>query len=807
MTMPPLRTLTGNRLAAAFLLLSAGIGALWYSALSAYESAVLRERGRELQAIAELKIEFVRYWLGERRSDVTVQAERPAMARALVPGRPGAADRQRLQAQLEALRETYGYEAVLLLDRHGSIRLQAGAPAAAARVSAPQAARSAMAAGRAVVSGASHAASADGGSHTDIDIAAPIRDHEQAGAPVVGALVFHLDPRDHLDPFLRHWPAPSESGETFLFERSGEEIVYLSSLRHADAATLRRRVEDPELPAALAARGGQGLVEGLDYRGVPVLAAVGQVPDMPWFVVAKLDRAEVLAPVRREALWSGTLAALLALSIGLAMLAWHRRGRSELALAQQAAAQATLAASEARWRKLIDSAWDLLVLFDRGMRIMYSSPSVAHQLGRSLIGESIESGTALVHPEDVGRVEAARRDALARPGLPQHFEHRLKGRYDHWMTVEASFTSFFDDPDIAALAYLGRDVSERRWAEHALRESEERYRFLFKLSPDAVFVHRDDVILMANEAAVRLFRAGSERALVGRDWHELVAPQDWPRVEARLAMLTSAEVAYLPPAEMHWRTLDGVEITAEASAARILFDNVPAVMSVARDITERRQAEAQRIAQERRQRDTLVREVHHRIKNHLQGLAGLLRQHMQEHPALAPVLGNFAAQINAIAIVHGLQGREMGNASLRSLAAEIATHLGRITGMRVDLHCPPRCCLWAVAETEAVPLALVLNELLTNALRHGTDKTRVTLSITCEGERAQLLIRNPGRLGPGLDFADGKGLGTGLSLIRSLLPQQGVVLGLENAEEGWVEARLDLGPPVLLPMAQVVSLR
>ena len=796
----------GKWLAAAFLLLAAGLGALWYSALSAYESAVLRERGRELQAIAELKIAFVRFWLDERRSDASVQADRLVMRHALRPARPDASERQPLQAHLEALREAYGYEAVLLLDRFGNIRLQAGTPVAAALVSIRQTAHEAIEARRIVVSRAYHAAAAAGGPIV-VDIAAPVRDREQAGAPVVGALVFHLAPREHLDAFLHRWPAPSGSGETFLFERSGEEIVFLSALRHADAATLRRRADDPELPAALAARGRQGLVEGLDYRGVPVLAAVGQVADMPWFVVAKLDRAEVLAPVRHQALWSGSMTVLLALALGLAMLAWHRRGESALALAQQSAAQAALAASEARWRKLIDNAWDLLVLFDRGMRITYASPSVEHQLGRNLLGERIASGTALVHPEDAGRYEAMRQAALARPGAPQRFEHRLKGRYDHWMIVEASFTNFFDDPDIAALAYVGRDVSERRWAEHALRESEMRYRFLFRLSPDAVFVHRDDVVLMANEAAVRLFRAGSERDLVGRNWHELVAPEDWPRAEAHLAMLTSEEMAYLPPAEMRWRTLDGMVIVAEATAARISLDGRPAVISAARDISERRQAEAQRIEQERRQRDILVREVHHRIKNHLQGLAGLLRQHMHEHPSLAPLLGNFAAQINAISIVHGLQGRERADASLRCLAAEIATYLGRITGMRVDLHCPPRSCLWAVAEAEAVPLALVLNELLTNALRHGTEKARVTLSITCEGNRAQLLIRNPGRLDAGLDFAAGKGLGTGLGLVRSLLPQQGAVLGLENVEDGWVETRLELGPPVLLPMAQVVSLR
>ncbi len=1060
MTMPsPLRTLAGNWLAGAFLLLAAGIGALWYSALSAYEAAVLRERGRELQATAELKIEFIRFWLEERRSDALVQSNRPLLAIAATGKGTNAwaYGPEALPNQLEQVRKEYGYEAVLLLDRQGNRRFGAGKTGEDYLAAAAKAALTAMETGRTVISRAYHS-EAGQQRHIDIDIVAPVADSRRPGAPIVGALVFHLDPKAHLDPFLRRWPAPSESGETFLVERTNGDLTYLSSLRHADAEKLKRHAGESSLPAAMAARGGQGITEGIDYRGVPVLAAVGQVPDMPWFVVSKLDREEILAPVRREALWSGTLASLLVMALGLAMLAWHRRGQSELALTQQESIQTALAASETRLRKLIDNAWDLLVLFDRGMRIVYASPSVEHQLGRSLLGETIASGTALVHPEDVGRVEDARKEALAHPGTPRHFEHRLRGRYDHWMIVEASFTNFFDDPDIAALSYVGRDVSGRRWAEHALRDSEERYRFLFKLSPDAVFVHWNNVVLYTNDAAVRLFRAESERDLVGLDWHDLVAPADWANSERRAASLALGEAPFLQPAEMRYRALDGQLIEVEAAGARIVVDGKPAIMSVVRDIserkraeaelkrseeryrflfessplpmwmfdvgtlafievnrtavaqygytreeflamtlrdirppeevaeleqvvktdvrkqgriwthrrkdgslikaaiwfqdvdfldrparmilaenvtarveaeqalaesearlraifdsapvgiaiadaagrylmvnraqcemlgyseaelllqtyadithpddvqanldlgarlqdgaisvgsiekryvrkdgtsfwvlltiglvrtaegdvvgsvgvaqdiTERREAEARRLEYARQQRDTLVREVHHRIKNHLQGLAGLLRQHMHEQPGLAPVLQKFAAQINAISIVHGLQGRaEKGDASLRSLAAEIVAFLGSITGTQIGLACPGGGCLWAVAEAEAVPLALILNELLTNALRHGTDKTRVSLSIECDEGRARLVIRNPGRL-DGLDFAGGKGLGTGLSLIRSLLPPAGVAFRLENAEDGWIETRLELGPPVLLPIpqVQVVSLR
>ena len=310
------------------------------------------------------------------------------------------------------------------------------------------------------------------------------------------------------------------------------------------------------LPAALAAQGKQGIVEGSDYRGTPVLAAIGQIPGMPWFVIAKLDRAEILAPVRREALWSGALSALLVLALGLAMLAGWRRNQSELALAQQVAAAEALRASEARFRKLHEQGWDFNLLFDRNMVIRYASPTANRNFGRPLAGEPILAGTAQVHPDDVPRVEAARKAALAAPGMPQHFVHRLARGDGSWWTVEASFTSYFDDPDIDALAYTGRNITGRLEAERHLRESEERYRLLFELSPDAVFVHRDNLILFANDAAARLFHADAAHTLIGRDWHELVAPEDWPITEMRIAALNSGAVHQTPPLDRHYVALD-----------------------------------------------------------------------------------------------------------------------------------------------------------------------------------------------------------------------------------------------------------
>jgi len=805
MTASSIRSPAGQWPVAAFLLLAAGIGGLWFSAISAYEAAVLRERGRELQAIAELKIDFVRLWLDERRGDAGVQAGRLTMARALVPraGHPAADSLEDVQGQLEVIRKAYQYKAVTLIDLGGAIRHGAGPLSEFGRRATIAAAQAAMAAKQFQVVRTYHAEEG-GRHHIDIDIAAPVADSRQPGAPIVGALAFHLDSRLHLDPLLRRWPAPGGSGESFLFERDGEELVYLTSLRHGDAEALRKRTDESSLPAAMAAKGSHGVVEGFDYRGTPVLAAVGQVPDMPWYVVAKLDRDEILAPVRREALWSGMLTAALVLALGLAAFAWRRRGEAAVALAREVAEKAALAAGEARFRKLHEHGWDFNALFDRNMIIRYASPSIDRYLGYKATGEGIGVGAARAHPDDVARIEAARKAALARPGVPQYFEHRLMKGDGEWLAVEACFTSHLDDPDIAAFAYTARDISGRIEAERLLRESEERYRHLFQLSPDAVFVHRDDRILIANAAAARLFRADSAEALIGRAWRDLAPAESGPKIAARIASLRSGVTAFLPPAELGYRTLDGETIDVEATAACIPLDGGTAILSVVRDLSERKQAEAQRLQQCREQRDTLVREVHHRIKNHLQGLAGLLNQHRRQYPALHVALDTVIDQIAAISVIHGLQGRAAtGEVRLHGLLSEIVAFLRVHAALIFADADNPRCrdCRWRVADEESVPLALILNELMTNAIRHGDpapagQPPQVGIACACDDRHVVVRISNTGTLPAGFDFTRGRGLGTGLALVRSLLPQTGAGISIA-ATEGRVVASVELAPPVL----------
>lgn len=201
---------------------------------------------------------------------------------------------------------------------------------------------------------------------------------------------------------------------------------------------------------------------------------------------------------------------------------------------------------------------------------------------------------------------------------------------------------------------------------------------------------------------------------------------------------------------------------------------------------------------EQRQRDTLVREVHHRIKNNLQGVAGLLRAHANAHPQLAPLLEGAIAQVNTVALIHGLQSRDPGDVVLLCQMVEaICSAAVGLTGtrMRPELRVHVDAPL-EVAERESVPIALVINELVFNAIKHGDGSCHC--EVLQEGDsRGRVRILNSGsRLPEDFDFEQGRGLGTGLELVRSLLPSRCAQLRYSSVENG-VLCELVLESPIV----------
>ena len=345
------------------------------------------------------------------------------------------------------------------------------------------------------------------------------------------------------------------------------------------------------------------------------------------------------------------------------------------------------------------------------------------------------------------------------------------------------------------------DISERKRDEERLRNSEMRFRLLFEHSQIGIaMADMNGYFLQANQAFCDML-GYSEAELSNMTFMEVTHPDD---ISANLDLFRQAQEHAIPDYQMVKRYLhrDGHVLWVNLTSTVIQDQSDMPLYSLGmvENITERINAEQQRLTHEAKQRDALVREVHHRIKNNLQGVVGLLRQDIATHPDTQTPIEAAIAQINTIAVVHGLQGRLPQNElRLRELLKEAS---GAVAALAMVAH-PPLIedtlsgDVW-LDSNAAVSIALILNELIHNALKHGQHRDGVGVAITLNGDSRQAAIRivNPsGPLPAGFDLASGQGCGTGLDLIRTLLPRRGATLTIRDGG-GHIETELLLGPPL-----------
>lgn len=216
------------------------------------------------------------------------------------------------------------------------------------------------------------------------------------------------------------------------------------------------------------------------------------------------------------------------------------------------------------------------------------------------------------------------------------------------------------------------------------------------------------------------------------------------------------------------------------------------------DQTLKHQQNQQRVQHEAAHREALVREVHHRIKNNLQGIGGLLQMFANQKPEIAEQIQLVAGHLNGISVIHGLQGSNgMSRVRLCELTCEIAQATGLIWQTDIAVEIPSNWIFRVVAEKEAVSMALVLNELLVNAIKHGgkaQGHVRVALRQGAGKEGVELTILNAGYLRHKKDCLSAQH--HGLTLIESLRPRMGVTVTLAQLDDQ-VLTSLQLTAPVI----------
>lgn len=209
---------------------------------------------------------------------------------------------------------------------------------------------------------------------------------------------------------------------------------------------------------------------------------------------------------------------------------------------------------------------------------------------KSSIGSLRADWDALSHPDDVPLIHRRLADYLEGRTPVFESEHRMRHTSGKWIWVVGRGKITQSMPDSSCIRITGtmQDITARKQAEQALRESEDRYRKLVEISPDAVILHRDGKIIYVNPAAVRLTGASGSDELIGRDILDVVAPEDRDSVHTNITRDLAGETT--PPMELRILRVDRKPVMVEGRGVSTFIEGRPAVLVALNDITDRYQA-------------------------------------------------------------------------------------------------------------------------------------------------------------------------------------------------------------------------
>ncbi|HUX63114.1 PAS domain S-box protein [Sulfuricella sp.] len=456
----------------AFILLTFLIGAAGYAIFEQNKKSITEKEVQNLGAMADLKVAQIVAWREAHR-----QRAEMFLNNSLLPDevdlwlREGAqADKrkERILSILTGLRQVQNYRTISLLDKEGATRISTN-DSYAPDTEAIKLAVEAMRSQRVLFSDLHKEGHKD--NRIKIDSVAPLRVTDENNATrIVGALLFEIDPDSFLYPLVQSWPIKSQSTETLLVRRDGDDVLFLSELRHKKGAALSLRIPltNKQLPGAQAMLGSAKVTEGIDYRGVPVIATLRRVPDTPWFMVSKIDKAELFAPVNILQRWVTGLGFAFAVLGGALVFVWFKGYRARYA-------HLKMQHDGAVEREMLVKHFDYLTKYANDIVLLLNAQ------GR-IVEANDRAALAYGYPKE--QLKTMSLGALLAPGIDLRSRleeiEKKEGLKFESVHVRKNGAVFPVESSVRAITIEGeryfqaiiRDITERKRAESALRKSE-----------------------------------------------------------------------------------------------------------------------------------------------------------------------------------------------------------------------------------------------------------------------------------------------------------------------------------------------
>jgi PAS domain S-box-containing protein len=460
-----------------------------------------------------------------------------------------------------------------------------------------------------------------------------------------------------------------------------------------------------------------------------------------------------------------------------------------MAIERKQATQA-LESSREQYQNLVEKAGIAILIDDKGGNFQYVNERYAKLFGYTEEEMRKKSIQDVVFSEDLDMVMRYHKNRVQGKKAPSRYEFRGIKKDGSLIYLEINAMARKKGKKIIGTRCYLWDISARKKAEKALSLSEEKYKTIAENIEVGIYrttSGADGRFIEANPAIVRMFGYKDKEEFLGVDvtklYHSPKGRESFQKKMLREGFVKNEEVLL--------KKKDGTPFLGSVCAVTVKDEKgkIRYFDGIVEDITDRKEAE-ETLKSSLLEKEVLLREIHHRVKNNLQVISSLLNlqsRHVEDEPAL-DMFQESRNRVRSMALVHEKLYRSEDLAKvdfceyIRSLGRHLLISYG-VNSTAIDLDVSVEDVFLDI--NTSIPCGLIINELISNSIKHGfTDRKNGKICVALRPEKNskyKLVVSDDGvGLPKGLDVTQTESLG--LQLVTMLVEQLQGTLHVDNSE-------------------------
>ena len=407
---------------------------------------------------------------------------------------------------------------------------------------------------------------------------------------------------------------------------------------------------------------------------------------------------------------------------------------------------------------------------------------ITHLLGKSVF--------AYIHPEDITRVKASFNRIMRSDETEGKEEFRYRGADGSYIWVETVGKKLLgEEGEVKELLFSSRDITDRKEAERENIERKQYVEAILNTTPSAIVtLDRDNRISEWNKGAENLF-GYTKKEVVGKKLDYLIAYKD-EKIYKEATTLTNKtqDGETIPPTEGVRYTKEGAPKDVIIAGSPIMVDNTfHGSIGTYIDITTLKQKE-NRVQELLKEKEQLLREVHHRIKNHMDTIAAIisLRKSHVSDAHINAVLDELHNKIRLMQNIYQTlyTGEEVSTIHINSFLRQLLYDIQSTYFNKKSIQIKTDFEDIEVTSKQSLPIGIIVTELITNSIKYAFENQEEgTISITINKSNNDWLRIQVADNGTGLsdEIVEKKAYGFGLMLVAGYVRQFDGEMSIDNS--------------------------